>query len=72
MNRAEQVAAIKKRLAERAPDAVACCESKEADLVYLHQGAFGLDESELLLLGSFIKYAGECGKSVQVLVKDTP
>lgn len=59
------IAAIQKTL----PDFVRACADEDAELVILHQDAFapGYQEEEYLLLGMAIKYAGLCGKEVQVV-----
>jgi hypothetical protein len=55
---------IRKRL----PDFAKACAA-DVDVVVLHQDSFAADyqEPEYLLLGMAIKYAGLCGKDVQVI-----
>lgn len=59
------IAAIQKTL----PDFVRACADDSVAVVILHQDAFAPEyqEDEYLLLGMAIKYAGLCGKEVQVV-----
>ncbi len=45
----------------------AACDNAEADLVILHQRAFGSSPDELFLLSVAVKYAGLKKKNVTVL-----
>jgi hypothetical protein len=50
------------------PDFVKAC-ADDVDVVVLHQDAFAADyrDDEYRLLGMAVKYAGLCGKEVQVI-----
>jgi len=56
------------KVKEMLPDFVHACAS-DVDVVILHQDAFAADyqDDEYMLLGMAIKYAGLCGKVVQVV-----
>ena len=56
---------------EKLPDFVKAC-ADDVEVVVLHQDAFAADyqDDEYLLLGMAIKYAGLCGKEVQVVGKN--
>jgi hypothetical protein len=56
---------------EKLPDFVKACAA-EVDVVVLHQDAFAADyqDDEYRLLGMAIKYAGLCGKEVNVVGKN--
>jgi hypothetical protein len=53
---------------EKMPDFVALCNGP-LDTIILHQDAFAAayQEEEYLLLGKCIKYAGLCGRSIQIV-----
>lgn len=53
---------------QRLPDFAEACGS-DVEVVVLHQDSFAADyqEGEYTLLGMAIKYAGLCGKDVQVI-----
>jgi hypothetical protein len=53
---------------QRLPDFAKACAA-DVDVVLLHQDSFAADyqEPEYTLLGMAIKYAGLCGKDVQVI-----
>jgi hypothetical protein len=60
-----------RRIQEKLPDFAKACAS-DVEVVVLHQDAFAADyrDDECLLLGMAIKYAGLCGKEVQVIGKN--
>lgn len=53
------------------PDFAKAC-ADDVDVIVMHQDAFAADyrESEYALLGMAIKYAGLCGKDVQIVAAD--
>jgi hypothetical protein len=53
----------------KVPDWIAMCEDPATDTVLMHQYSFAADhqEEEVELLGWAIKYAGLCGKHVQIV-----
>lgn len=54
---------------QQLPDFAKACADDGAVVVILHQDAFAADyqDAEYKLLGMAIKYAGVCGKDVQVV-----
>ena len=70
--RASREQEFKDRFKAELPEFVKACIGK-ADVVILHQDAFAADyqEEEFALLGRAIKYAGLCGKLVQVIGHNT-
>lgn len=54
---------------ERLPDFARACCNPDAPVIVMHQDAFAADyqEDEYKLLGMAIKFAGICGKEVQVI-----
>jgi len=59
------VAAIEEIL----PDFARACRNLDAPVIVMHQDAFAADyqEDEYKLLGMAIKFAGICGKEVQII-----
>ena len=59
------IAGIEKML----PDFARACRAPDNTVVTMHQGAFAADyrEEEYRLLGMAIKFAGICGKEVQIV-----
>jgi len=62
---ANLIAGIEKML----PDFARACRARDNTLVTMHQDAFAADyqEEEYRLLGMAIKFAGICGKEVQIV-----
>ena len=56
---------------EKLPNFVKMC-ADDVEVVVLHQDAFAADyeDDEFCLLGMAIKYAGLCGKEVQIVGKN--
>ena len=50
------------------PDFAAACRAQDIPVVLLHQDAFAADyqEEEYRLLGMAIKFAGTCGKEINI------
>jgi len=50
------------------PDFAAACRAQDIPVVLLHQDAFAADyqEEEYRLLGMTIKFAGTCGKEINI------
>jgi hypothetical protein len=67
----QREANLVRQIQEMLPDFVKACAS-DVEVVVLHQDAFAADyrDDEYLLLGIAIKYAGLCGKEVQVIGKN--
>jgi len=59
------IATIEKML----PDFARACRSPDAPVIVMHQDAFAADyqEEEYKLLGMAVKFAGICGKEVQII-----
>jgi hypothetical protein len=57
---------IRIALSETAPQATKACET-DGDVVIFCQEAFGTSVEEILILGLMVKYAGLCGKEVNVI-----
>jgi hypothetical protein len=59
------IAAIEEML----PDCARACRNPDAPVIVMHQDAFAADyqEDEYKLLGMAIKFAGICGKEVQII-----
>jgi hypothetical protein len=57
-----------REIQQKLPDFVKAC-ADDVEVVLLHQDAFAAayQDDEYLLLGMAIKYAGLCGKEVQVV-----
>ncbi len=51
------------------PEGVKACESN-SDAIVMCNAAFGTSICEILKLGTFIKYAGMCGKEVTILLME--
>jgi len=60
---------LRAKLIAKIPDWIKACEDETAASVILHQDAFAPNHEpdEIELLGWAIKYAGLCGKSVQIV-----
>jgi hypothetical protein len=60
---------LRARLLQKIPDWILACEESVTDTVIMHQEAFAPrhEDEEIMLLGWAIKYAGMCGKSVQIV-----
>lgn len=56
---------------EKLPNFVRMC-ADDVEVVVLHQDAFAADyqDAEFALLGMAVKYAGLCGKEVQIIGKN--
>jgi hypothetical protein len=67
----QREANLVRKIQEKLPDFVKACAA-DVEMVVLHQDAFAADyrDEEYLLLGMAIKYAGLCGKEVQVIGKN--
>lgn len=50
--------------------AVDACERDDIDVIVLSQQSFGHSMTDILILGTLVKYAGVNGKKVMVLVKN--
>lgn len=64
----QREANLVRTIQEKLPDFAKAC-ADDVDVVVLHQDAFAADyqDDEYLLLGMAVKYAGVCGKEVQVI-----
>ena len=62
------ISAIEKQL----PEFARICRDPDSSLVVMHQDAFAADyqEEEYRLLGMAIKFAGICGKEIQIIGKN--
>jgi hypothetical protein len=60
-----------REIREKLPDFAKAC-ADDVEVVVLHQDAFAADyrDDEYRLLGMAIKYAGLCGKEVQIIGKN--
>jgi hypothetical protein len=67
----QREASLVREIQEKLPDFVKACAA-DVEVVVLHQDAFAAEyqEDELRLLGMAIKYAGICGKEVQIIGKN--
>jgi hypothetical protein len=67
----QREANLVRTIQEKLPDFVKMC-ADDVEVVVLHQDAFAADyrDDEYMLLGMAIKYAGLCGKEVQVIGKN--
>jgi hypothetical protein len=64
----QREANLVRTIQEKLPDFVKMC-ADDVEVVVLHQDAFAADyrDDEYMLLGMAVKYAGLCGKEVQVI-----
>ncbi len=67
----QREANLVREIQEKLPDFAKAC-ADDVEVVLLHQDAFAAayQDDEYLLLGMAIKYAGLCGKEVQVVGKN--
>lgn len=67
----QREAKLLRTIREKLPNFEKAC-ADDVDVVVLHQDAFAADyqDDEYRLLGMAIKYAGLCGKEVQVVGKN--
>jgi hypothetical protein len=67
----QREANLVRAIQEKLPDFVKAC-ADDVEVVVLHQDAFATDyrDEEYRLFGMAIKYAGLCGKDVQVVGKN--
>jgi hypothetical protein len=67
----QREASLVRKIQEKLPNFAKAC-ADDVEVVVLHQDAFAADyqEDEFALLGMAIKYAGLCGKDVQVIGKN--
>ena len=67
----QREANLVREIQEKLPNFVKAC-ADDVEVVVLHQDAFAADyqDDEYRLLGMAIKYAGLCGKEVQVIGKN--
>jgi hypothetical protein len=67
MRESKLISAVESEL----PEFARMCRDPKSSIVVMHQDAFaaGYQEEELRLLGMAIKFAGICGKEIQIIGK---